>query len=57
MLTDIGISNSTIYFKVKLVKVLEKYPKLKKPLLLLSFIKHYMKSIKKVCLEDGNEFK
>ena len=54
MLKDIGISKSTIYFKVKLVKVLEKYQKLKKSSLSLNFMK---KSIKQVCKESGNEFK
>ena len=43
MLEDIGISKSTIYFKVKLLKVLEKYTKLKKSSLLLNFMKNYMK--------------
>ena len=55
MLKDIGISKSTIYLKVKLVKVLEKYPILKKYLLLLNFMKNYMKSIKQVHKERGNE--
>ena len=56
MLKDIGISKSTIYFKVKLVKVLEKYLKFKIFLLLLNFIKIYSKLIKQVCKESGNEF-
>ena len=57
MLRDIGISKSKIYCKVKLVKVLEKYPKLKKPSLWLNFMKNYMKSIKQVCKESDNEVK
>ena len=57
MLRDIGISMSAIYFKVKLVKVLERYPKLKKSSLLLNFMKNYTKSIIQVCKESGNEFK
>ena len=39
---EIGMSKSTVYFKVKLVKVLEK------SLLPLNFIINYMKSIKKI---------
>ena len=57
MLRDTGISKSTIYFKGKLIKVLEKYPKLKKSSLSLNFMKNYMKSIKQVCKESSNEFK
>ena len=57
MLKDIRISKSTIYFKGKLVKVLEKYSKLKKSLLCLNFMKNYIKCIKKVCKETVNEFK
>ena len=57
MLRDMGISKSTIYFEVKLVKVIEKYPKLKKSSLPLNFMKNYMKSIKQVCKESSNEFK
>ena len=49
MLNDIEISRSKIHVKVKLVKVLEKYPKLKKSSLSLNFMKNYMKSTKKVC--------
>ena len=35
MLKEIRVSKSTIYFKVKLTKLLEKYPKFSKYLLLL----------------------
>ena len=57
MLRDMGVSKSTIYFEVKLLKVIEKYPKLKKSSLPLNFMKNYMKSIKQVCKESSNEFK
>ena len=54
MLKDIEINKSTICFKVKFVKLLAKYPKHKKSSL---FLKNYMKFIKQVCKESGNEFK
>ena len=58
MLKNIGISKPTIHFKVKqLVKVLEKYAKFKKSPLPLNFMKNYMKPIKHICKESGNEFK
>ena len=40
MLNDIEISRSKIYVKAKLVKMLEKYPKLKKSSLSLNFMKN-----------------
>ena len=57
MLQEIDISKLTVYFKVKLVKILEKYPKLKKSSLSLNFFKNYLKTIKEVFKESGNEFK
>ena len=57
MLQETGVSKSKFYFKVKLLKVLEKYPKLKKSSLLLYFINNCMKKIKEVCKESSNKFK
>ena len=37
MLRDMGISKSTIYFEVKLVKVIEKYPKTQNIFLAVKF--------------------
>lgn len=42
-----GISISTIHFKMNLMKILHKFPKLKKLPLLLHFLKDYAKNIKK----------
>ena len=43
MLKDIEISKPTIYFEVKLVKVIKKCQKFKKSLLQLNFVKNYKK--------------
>ena len=47
----------TAYFKIKLVKRLNKYPKIKSSSLSLIFFKKYAKIIKEVCKESGNQFK
>ena len=46
-----GISRSTVYFEAKPLKLLEKYPKLKKWSLNLNLFKNYFKSIEEVCQE------
>ena len=51
------VSKLTTYFKVKLVKILEKYSKLKKSSLSPTFFKNYMKMIKEVFRESENKFK
>ena len=53
---EIGVSKSTINFKMKLVKILDKYPKLKTSLFLLNFFKDCLKTIKEICKESGSEF-
>ena len=57
MLKEIGVHLSTVHFKLNLLKLLEKYTKLKKPSLTLKFLKNYFKSIKETCKESGTEFK
>ena len=46
-----GISRSTVYFEAKPLKLLQKYPKLKKWSLNLNLFKNYFKSIEEVCKE------
>lgn len=53
MFKEIWVTKSTVYFKAKQVKVLGKYPKLKKSSLLLNFLKDYTKTIKELCKESG----
>ena len=54
---EIEVGNSKAYFKVKLVKLLGKYPKVKSSSLSLNFFKDYAKSIKEYCKESGDQFK
>ena len=57
MLKEIGLRLSTVHFKLNLLKLLEKYLKLKKPSLTLNFFKNCFTSIKETCKESGTEFK
>ena len=42
---EIGVSKSTIYFKIKLVKVLDKYQKIETSSALLNLFKDYLKRL------------
>ena len=57
MLQEIKVSKSTAYFKVKLVKLLDKYPKIKSSSLSSNFFKDYAKTMKEVRKESGDQFK
>ena len=57
MITELGVSRPTVYFKINLLNILEKYPKLKKSSSTLNFLKNYFKTIKEVFKESGTEFK
>ena len=48
MYKELGVRKSAIYFKIKIVKILGRYPKLKISSLFLNFIKDYPKNNKYV---------
>ena len=50
---DLAVSKSTIYFKINFIKILDKYPKLKKSSLSLNFFKDYAKTLKESCKKVG----
>lgn len=52
-----GVSKSKVYFKIKVVKILEKYPRLKSSSLSLNVFKSYLKVKKEVRKENKSEFK
>ena len=56
ILMDIEVSKSTVYFKVKLVNLLDKHPKIKCLSLSLSFLKDYAKAINEVCKGNRGQF-
>ena len=46
MVKELGGSKSTIYFKIDLIKMLDKYPKLKELIVVFKTFKDYPKTIK-----------
>ena len=57
MIKELGICKSTILFKISIVKVVKKYPRMKKSSLSLHFLKSNFKIIKEICHENASEFK
>ena len=56
MVGKLKIHKSTILFKINVFKLIEKYPKLMRSSVTLTFLKNYLKDIKKVCEENSSEF-
>ena len=57
MVGKLNIHKSTIIFKINVFKLIEKYPKLMRSSVTLTFLKDYLKDIKKVCEENLSEFR
>ena len=57
MVKKLKIHKSTIIFKINVFKLIEKYPKKMKPSVTLTFLKNYLKDIKKVCEDNLSDFK
>ena len=56
LVADFGVHKGTIIFKINVFKLLDKYPKLKRSSVTLSFMKNYFKDIKEIC-KGSSEFK
>ena len=56
LVADFGVHKGTSIFKINLLRLLDKYPKLKKSSVTLSFMKNYFKNIKQIC-KVSSEFK
>ena len=57
MVSQFGISNPTIVFKIALFKLINNYSKIKISSLSLHYFKRYLKLIKKICKSNASEFK
>ena len=55
-MTEFGISEATINFKIDIVKFIENYPKMKKSCISLFYLKNNFRVIKNVCQEHASEF-
>ena len=47
-----GINRSTVIFKINIVKLVDKYPKMLTSSLKLNFLKGYYKDIESICKEN-----
>ena len=56
MVSKLKIHKSTIIFKINNFKLIEKHPRLIKSSVTLTFMKNYLKDIKKVCEKNSIEF-
>ena len=56
MVSKLKIHKSTIIFKINFFRLIEKYPKLMKSSVTLTFMKNYFKDIKQICEENSSEF-
>ena len=56
LVVNFGVHKGTIIFRINVFKLLDKYPKLRKSSVTLSFIKNYLKDIKEIC-KGPSEFK
>ena len=56
MLKQFGISKFTIIFKINMVQLINKQPKIKNSSLSSDFLENYFKFIKKICKEKTSEF-
>ena len=57
MIKKLGISKSTILFKILIVKFLNKYSRMKKSSFSLCFLNNNFKVIKEFCHKNASEFK
>ena len=56
MVGKLKVHKSTIIFKINILKLIDKHPKLMKSSATLSFLKNYYKDIKQICEEKPNAF-
>ena len=57
LVNELGIHKTTIIFKINVLKVCKKYPKLLKSSIALQFFKNYHKDIKAICEENEEDFR
>ena len=57
MVSQFGVSMSTIVLKIALFKLINNYSKIKNSPLSLHYFKRYLKMIREICKENASEFK
>ena len=56
IVSQLKIHKSTLIFEINVFKLIEKHPRLMKLSVTLTFLKNYLKDIKKICAENPSEF-
>ena len=56
MVKQFDYSKFTILFKINIVKLTNKHPKIKNSSLSFSLLKNYFKSIREICEENASKF-
>ena len=57
LVEQFNIAKCTMIFKMNIVKLVEKYPKMMASSVTLNFLKSYYKDIKNICKENQEDFK
>ena len=57
MVSQFGVSKSTIVFKIAFFKIINNYPKKNNSSISLNYFKKYLKTIGEICKENTSEFK
>lgn len=57
VIRNFNLNKSMIIFKINIVEMVNKYPKLKNLLLSRNYMKTYFKDIKEICKENAEESK
>ena len=56
LVNEVKVHKITIIFKIKILKLIGKHPKLMRSYIGLVFLKNYCKDIKSICGENSKEF-
>ena len=56
LVSEFKVHKRTIIFKINIVKLIDKHPKLRESPVILGFLKNYYKDIKQICNENSNKF-
>ena len=56
LVSRFGVHKNTLILKIKVFKLMQNYPKLKKSSVTLSLMKNYFQYIKQICLKNLREF-
>ena len=56
LIKEFNVHKNTMIFKINVVKLIDKHPKLMKSSVTLGLLKNYYKDIKQICNKNSNKF-